>query len=53
MSNLVPIAPTCKAEMSILIAAFLKRPRNGRWSTEELLLAIGDAADSALMDLTD
>ncbi len=53
MMNVVPVAPTCKAEMSILIAEFLKSSLNGRWSSEELLLAIGDAADSALMDMTE
>jgi hypothetical protein len=53
MLNLIPIAPTCKAEMSILIAALLKSALNGPWSSEELLLAIGDAADNALMDLTE
>jgi hypothetical protein len=44
---------TCKAEMSLLIEDFLTRSTHGRWTNEELLVAISDAADTALLDLTE
>jgi hypothetical protein len=54
MINLVPMtAISCKAEMSLLITDFLTRSSKGKWTDEELLVAIGDAADKALLDLTD
>ncbi len=54
MVNNISIAPqTCKAAMSLLIADFVTRASDGRWTCAELLVAISDAADTALLDLTE